>query len=453
MNVDRQSALWAALIVAASTSIVVTIDVARQSLVIGSHEGRWVYGYLQPLRATSLVVAALATGIAWLTLVAGGRRMDGRVWRLLLLWSLVGIVIQALLRSLTPFSLEQMFVSEGANSFYSVTRRYYASSVLRDFDALRESWPLHAQSNMPGKLMLIYGLKNLSRAPWLLAWMVIVVSNLGVIPMYWFARDLFDDARVGLWSAALYLLVPGKLFFFPLMNAVTPVVVLTCACLLLRWLTTGHIIYAAAFGVALYGLTFFEPLPLVIGILFVALIARAWGRGTISTRQCLIQGLVGMAAFAVTYSVVRRQTGFDLLVAFRAIAADAAAFNQTAGRPYGLWAWQNLWDFAFGMGIGQAIIALTVLGDGLIEWRHTRLVSAATWLSASLLAVVLATDLIGVNRGEVVRLWIFLACFLQIPTAYLCARLDSLDAFALMLAVTIFQGALGTAMIGFVLPG
>ena len=335
MNVDRQSALWAALIVAASTSIVVTIDVARQTLVIGSHEGRWVYGYLQPLRATSLVVAALATGIAWLTLVAGGRRMDGRVWRLLLLWSLVGIVVQALLRSLTPFSLEQMFVSEGANSFYSVTRRYYASSVLRDFDALRESWPLHAQSNMPGKLMLIYGLKNISRAPWLLAWMVIVVSNLGVIPMYWFARDLFDDARVGLWSAALYLLVPGKLFFFPLMNAVTPVVVLTCACLLLRWLTTGQMIYAAAFGVALYGLTFFEPLPLVIGILFAALIARAWGRGTISTRQCLIQGLVGIAAFAVTYSVVRRQTGFDLLVAFRAIAAHAAAFNQAAGRPTG----------------------------------------------------------------------------------------------------------------------
>ena len=141
-----------------------------------------------------------------------------------------------------------MFVSEGANSFYSVTRRYYASSVLRDFDALRESWPLHAQSNMPGKLMLIYGLKNISGAPWLLAWMVIAVSNLGVIPMYWFARDLFDDARVGLWSAALYLLVPGKLFFFPLMNAVTPVVVLTCACLLLRWLTTGQMIYAAALG-------------------------------------------------------------------------------------------------------------------------------------------------------------------------------------------------------------
>ena len=98
MNVDRQSALWAALIVAASTSIVVTIDVARQTLVIGSHEGRWVYGYLQPLRATSLVVAALATGIAWLTLVAGGRRMDGRVWRLLLLWSVAGVVVQSLLR-------------------------------------------------------------------------------------------------------------------------------------------------------------------------------------------------------------------------------------------------------------------------------------------------------------------------------------------------------------------
>ena len=117
---------------------------------------------------------------------------------------------------------------------------------------------------------------------------------------------------------------------------------------------------------------------------------------------------MGIAAFAVTYSVVRRQTGFDLLVAFRWDRRGRRSVQPDSGPSHGLWAWQNLWDFAFGMGIGQAIIALTVLGDGLIEWRHTRLVSAATWLSASLLAVVVATDLIGVNRGEVVRLWIFL---------------------------------------------
>jgi hypothetical protein len=68
-------------------------------------------------------------------------------------------------------------------------------------------------------------------------------------------------------------------------------------------------------------------------------------------------------------------------------------------------------------------------------------------------AVLLATDAIGVNRGEVIRLWIFLGCFFQIPAAYVCARLDNRAALLLVLAVTILQATLGTAMIGFIVPG
>jgi hypothetical protein len=66
--------------------------------------------------------------------------------------------------------------------------------------------------------------------------------------------------------------------------------------------------------------------------------------------------------------------------------------------------------------------------------------------------VLLATDLIGINRGEVVRLWIFLACFFQIPAAYVCARLGNRAAMVPVLATTVLQSALGTSMIGFVVP-
>ena len=63
---------------------------------------------------------------------------------------------------------------------------------------------------------------------------------------------------------------------------------------------------------------------------------------------------------------------------------------------------------------------------------------------------VLALDVAGVNRGEVVRLWIFLACLFQIPAAYVCARLNSRAALALVLATTVLQAALGIKMIGFI---
>ena len=43
--------------------------------------------------------------------------------------------------------------------------------------------------------------------------------------------------------------------------------------------------------------------------------------------------------------------------------------------------------------------------------------------SAALLVMLLALDLLGVNRGEVIRLWIFLACLFQVPAVYVCVRL------------------------------
>jgi hypothetical protein len=63
---------------------------------------------------------------------------------------------------------------------------------------------------------------------------------------------------------------------------------------------------------------------------------------------------------------------------------------------------------------------------------------------------LIATDLIGINRGEVARLWIFLACFFQLPAAYVCARLRSDLALLVVLATSALQAALSTALIGFV---
>jgi len=111
------------------------------------------------------------------------------------------------------------------------------------------------------------------------------------------------------------------------------------------------------------------------------------------------------------------------------------------------------------VGVCQAVLIWVAVADGLIA-RTSRDGNASgsrrspiVILCGSLLAVLLVTDLLGVNRGEVVRLWIFLACFWQIPAAYVCARLESATAMAVLVGVTLLQDALGTAMIGFILPG
>lgn len=474
-----QRILWASVFLGTILSLVGCYSIATQSMVVGSPEGGWVYGYVGPFTVRSLgvflVVAVLAGALVRVSEALLGRHE----WWVVLVWVLVALGLQGLLRSLTPVTFETIFASDGANAFYSVARRYSATTVLSDFSDVRAHWPLHAQSNMPGKLMLVYALKHFSRRPDVLAWLVVLVSNLGGVLMYVFVRDLFRDRRVALYSLVLYVFVPGKLFFFPLLNTVTPVILLACACLVLRWVLTGHTAYAALLGVGLYGLVFYDPLPLVMGLLFAGLVARAIWRTDISWRRFLLQSGVAVVTFVAAYATIYVWFGFDLIDAFRQIGAHALAFNAEAQRPYSIWVRENPREFLFGAGMCQAIVFWAALGDGFAGMKQrasspdpstgsgsSRAPSrdeprapsrepraTITLLCLSLAGVLVATTLIGVNRGEVIRLWIFLACFFQIPAAYVCARLENRAAMVLVVATTVLQDALGTSMIGFILPG
>ena len=127
-------------------------------------------------------------------------RITGRyTWKTVFVWVVIAVALQAVLRSLTLYTFESIFVSDGANSFFNVTQRYYANTTLVDFDRVRQYWPLHAQSNMPGKLLVIYALRQISRRPDVLAWLVVVVSNLGALLMYVFVKELFGDRRVAVY--------------------------------------------------------------------------------------------------------------------------------------------------------------------------------------------------------------------------------------------------------------
>ncbi len=400
-----------------------------------------------------LLVAAAATAIA-LPLVFVPRSVARRhpVW-LAIVWLLVGAQQQALLRTLTPFTFEQMFVSDTANSFYGAAKQHRAAAVLRHFLTLRRSLPLHAQSNMPGKTLFASALAAITGDAAQQAWIVFALSSAGAALLYLVVWEWFEDRDTALFSLVLYLCVPARLYFLPLLNTVTPTLALACAWLFMRWVRTGRMTYAASLGIALYGVLLFDPLPLVLGLLFVAILAHALHAGTIAARTVLRHGAVGIAAFAAVHVFMLSTFHFDVLRTFNALRIEAAAFNVDEDRPYRVWVVRNLFDFWFGVGVCQVVLFVAVLVDGLRRPARRRVIDRPIALAAlALAAMLMALDAMGGNRGEVIRLWLFLACFWQIPAAYACARLGSRTAFGLVLAATIVQDALGTAMIGFVSP-
>jgi hypothetical protein len=440
------------LVIAAALSLALSAAVAAQAWVVGSVAGRSHYDYVRPFAFRSLLVAAglSIAAVLLLKVRASGRRL----WLLLLAWILFATAAHAAMHAIAPWTVEELYVSPHANSFYSLTQETTPSDVLGRFNSVRRQAPLHARSNMPGKTLLTFALAALSSSTAVLPWLLIALSNFGALLMFGLARELLDDPRAALYAAVLYLFVPCRVFFFPLMNSVTPVMILGCAWLLLRWLRTGRTPLAVAFGVALYALVFFEPLPLVTGLLFAALAAAAIYRGSISVERFVLQACLALLTFIATSEVVYLTTGFQLLAAFRQIGAHAVDFNVLESRPYGVWIRANLGELLFGLGIAPALlffIPAWVEAGRAAEWRGW-IARPVVVFTAGLTAVVVATDLLGLNRGEVIRLWIFLACLAQIPAACACARTSGIGAIATVLVLGILHTTVATAMIQFVLP-
>jgi hypothetical protein len=399
-----------------------------------------------------LLVAGVAGLCAAGLLLASSRTTRHRT--MVAVWLAAGLGLQGLIRTTAPASLESIFVSDAANSFYTVARAHEASELLSRFNRIRAQGPLHARSNMPGKTLLIRGLMSISERPEVLAWLVIALSNLGAVLMFALVRELYGDSRTALLAAVLYLFVPAKLFFFPLMNTVTPVAALALSYLLIRWLNTSRSAYAALFGAVLYGVAFFEPLPLVLGLLFAVLALRAVVLGTITTPRLILQSALAVVTAVAVAEAVYLTTGFEIVRAFRQIGAHAVEFNAIEGRPYGTWLRANPVEFLFGMGPAQAVIGgaalLAAIASGT-NWRD-RMTHPTTVICVGAVAVVAVTNLIGINRGEVIRLWIFLAAFFQIPVAWACSKLQSPIPGTLVVFLSIVQATLATSMIAFVIP-
>src|SRR5262249_31570950 len=170
--------LWASILFGTVLSLGVCYGIATRTIVLGSPEGHWVYGYVQAFTPRSLIVFLLVATLSGALLAVPPSVSTRHESSLIFIGFLVALAAQGLLRSLAPFSMEKVFASDAANSFYGVSRHYGALTVLRDFDHVRSYWPLHAQSNMPGKLMIVYALKYVSRRPGVLAWLVVAASNI-----------------------------------------------------------------------------------------------------------------------------------------------------------------------------------------------------------------------------------------------------------------------------------
>ncbi len=431
------------------------------AVIYGSRLGRWHYSYAADTTG-KLLLAALGCGVA---LVAAYWISDRFVERfrvpVVAAWLVIGFAFSVYARRLYVVPLPEILKSDTCMSFYSAAKKHEAAELLRNYGGIAPGLALHSATNMPGKTLLVRGVLSIRKDATRAAYMLIALTVLAGVLVFAIAERWFRDRRVALLALVLYLLLPSKLNFMPVPNTLTPAFILLPLWLLLLHLERARDWLLAALGVSLYVLFIFEPLPFTLGLVFVGAIARRWADGTLDPRSVWKLALVPGLGFFAAYFAMKLGFGFDAFETFAFMYEDAVAFNQRENRPYDVWVVMNVVEFLIGLGVLSAVtllVAWVSLGaeafqrfrrDGFRPGLRALSVHPVRNLLSTLFATLLVLDLWGVNRGEITRLWIFVAVVAQIAVAGFCVERFRASTRGMVVGACAAQALISTATVAF----
>ncbi len=411
----------------------------------GPESWRWAYAIPgQPWR--HLVPATIVGGYG-LLLLATWRRLaqskadghPGGLMPFLCLTALAVPLIQAaLLFPESPDVLQPLFyrtISAGASGSFSVsTQIENLRTFLIDYPALMPTFPVHPQRYPPGLLILFYAARTaLAQAPRLanliggtlryyqchdLALMRLpnttlasarlqmalpVLCGLIVFPLYGLTKETIGRSAA-LLAVGLYPLVPSFALWSARWDQLYPLLTCTSAYLFYVGLTRKRTTVLAAAGVVL-GLTTFFSFGMVAMLMPLGLIALFWA---IPHRERRAWGWLVLGATAFTAGLIAPWAIYQGLIGHGFLEIWHVSMSYHLGLDRGYWVWlgYHLYDFLLFLGI--PIAGLLMIG---IVQSVRRIDADQAVLPLGFGLSLLLLNLIGVARGEVARVWLFLTPF------------------------------------------
>ncbi len=420
------------------------------------------YGYFADFRVLPLL-QGIGLGLVAVSLVVLSLHLVDRYPLTMLAgWFLVGSAGQIILHNFYGYTLADVVRSQYGNAFYAAGLNLHTRDLLAGFNAIAGSVPRHVRTNMPGKVLLYQGLELLTADPDKLALLIIAISNLGGVLLYFIVSAIYESQAVALSSFMLYLFIPAKIYFMPLLNTVSVVPMLACLLLFLHSLNSRRRLLALLMGACLYATLLFDPLPIFLAPFFVALAAQAWMSGKASIGNLFWAGALAVAGFIAVYVTMYFACQFDLMRRLIAVWVINSEFLRDQSRPYFPWVWLNLIGFSLSAGALVCLLCLVYAAIGAIRFvgaLHSRRLARQAMRSvlepgplmlATMLVTLAGIDLAGGNRGEAERLWIFLMVFLQVVAAGFCCQKAGKWTVGIVLAGSIIQIAVTLSTVAFI---
>jgi hypothetical protein len=419
----------------------------------GTPLGHWTYDYIRGVDTVTIIRIVLVTALFSLGLRVSEKFFQKNESLVIGTWLLAGFIFTSLLVQWYFPPLSDILRHPGINPFLPIAETYGFSQSLAEFSTYAPSAPIHVWANMPGKILYFALLLPISHSTIVLGFITIFLStSISGFLVYTLAKEFFNDTLVGFYALLFYLLMPARIAFGPLLNTITPLFLLVSLVTLNRYCIRKRWYYGAFSGFSIFLMLLFDPLSLSAGLFHILIILRALIQKTTSIKE-LVRFLILSSFSFLFFSFITILWGhFNPFTWFFVIARNAGQFNPSAGRNYFVWLIQNPIDFFVGAGFFPSILFISSLLTIFRTLQKTKncILRADVAMNLTALLTLVILTLIGINRGEVTRLWIFLMPFVQLSAASALKQFNPLWQRTAVYATLIAQSVLMIHMVSFI---
>ena len=208
--------------------------------------------------------------------------------------------------------------------------------------------------------------------------------------------------------------------------------------------------------VSFFILALFEPSPLITGVVMAGITIHAVKEGRLARKELFKLIIYTASGFLITALLFYIVFSFNFFQSFHYLLNEARNFNINDERGYWIWIIENSREFLYGAGVPVMIIFIYMV---ILIFAQTKNLKAATqWSLENVFVISLFVNFLlllflGINRGEITRLWIYLAVLFQVPASVFIAKIGKgTILFFLVASLLAAQGMVTLHRIGFVFP-
>jgi len=424
----------------------------------GPPEWRWPYELVSdPGRAVTsgLALVVYVTIAFWLLRQAGTRSDDQRYrWTgAVVVWTLIGtpLIQIAIIYLRHPNVLRELFnrtVSLHSGGYFSaVVEIEDINEYLRHFPALMPDFPIHPKRHPPGiPLMFWLARQTFALVPdlarqialplrgfqcdnmWLQylsdpqvasAWASMALPGLAgltVLPLYRLGRYVLDQ-KLALIAVVMYPLTLSVGLFATMWDQFIPLFTTLGLLWFVRGLEERRLTLILAAGLAISLGTFFN-LGVIIGLAILGLYGLFWHvfHRPLDLKRIALEGAAFAAGLVGVWIICWLFWGVIVLDIWQV----AMSFHLKMDRSYWLWVFYHLYDFLIFLGIPL----IWLLAVGLWRALRDRSGKPIFLLTLAFVLGLLVIDLSGTSRGEVARVWLFLAPWALLVSVHVLSQFD-----------------------------